>query len=288
MTNSKKKWRPFAQPDAGFQYPSAELEANWLRLHRCDGEPYPCEASLAERQASADGNSAAVVAGVQDAWRAYHCGDFKRAFDLGTQAGLPGFAAAVKAACVYASYLETDVARARTLLLEAARRALDATTQLPQDANAHYLLAFALGRYTQRTSVVQALTSGHAATIEQSLQLALKIQPRHCEAHIATGLYHAELIGKVGTLVAGLSHGASRAQAIAHFRQALKLGSGLPAPSLEYANGLRLMDGEDNAELEKLLQHAAHCKPLDAAGWLDVEAARRQLQQKKTLRMAPS
>jgi hypothetical protein len=278
MTNRKHAWRAFTH-DPGFHYPGSALQANWRSLHRCDCEAYPSEASLAVRlQADAQEQPTAdVVAGVQDAWRAYHCGDFKRAFDLGTQAGLSGFAVAVKAAGLYASQLETDATRARALLLDAAQRAEDAAARLPSDVNAHYLLAFTLGRYCQRISVIEALASGHVTTIKQSLQRSLKLQPRHCEAHIAMGLYHAELIGKVGALVAGISHGASRDRAVEHFKQALKLGSKLPAPSLEYANGLRSMGDGDAAEIEKLLRYALHCQPHDAATWLDVEAARKQL-----------
>jgi hypothetical protein len=215
---------------------------------------------------------------VQEAWRAYHCGDFRRAYDLGTELGLPGFAVAIKAVGVYASYLETNAHQAQDLLLAASHRAEAVIKLLPNEPNAHYLFAFTLGRYSQRISIMEALARGLAPKIDHSLQLALKLEPKHADAHIALGLYHAEIIGKLGSLAGGLSYGASSSKAIDHFKKAIKLNPNAAIAKLEYAHGLRLIDGDANAdEIDKLLHQAAKCKPLDAMEMLDCERAKELL-----------
>ena len=92
-------WKKFPHSDKAFSYTGAALQKNWTRLHRGDCEPYPDNAK------------------VQAAWRSYHAGDFGKAVELGLGCGMAGFAVANKAATVYASYLETDDDRKRTLLL---------------------------------------------------------------------------------------------------------------------------------------------------------------------------
>ena len=53
--------------------------------------------------------------------------------------------------------------------------------------------------------VAKALAQGIAGKVKTSLDSALKLQPKHADAHIALGAYHAEIIGKVGSLVGGLT-----------------------------------------------------------------------------------
>jgi tetratricopeptide (TPR) repeat protein len=257
-----KKWTSFPHDAKAFQYKGKALATHWARLHRGDCEPLPTAANL------------------QEAWRAYHCGDFRRAYDLGTELGLPGFAVAIKAAGVYASYLEKNEHHAQELLLAASERAAEAIKQLPKEPNAHYLFAYTLGRYSQRISIVEALARGLAPKIEHALQQALKLEPKHADANIALGLYHAEIIGKLGSLAGGLSYGASSSKAVEHFKQAIKLNPDAAIAKLEYAHGLRLIDGDDNAdEIDKLLHQAAKCKPVDAMEMLDVERAKELLEE---------
>ncbi|MGE5945516.1 MAG: hypothetical protein ACM35F_02305, partial [Betaproteobacteria bacterium] len=66
---AKNNWKKFPHPDKAFTYAGAALEKNWPRLHRGDGEPFPAEAAA------------------QDAWRAYHAGDFAKAVEIGLKAG---------------------------------------------------------------------------------------------------------------------------------------------------------------------------------------------------------
>jgi hypothetical protein len=275
-----KRWADFPHDAKAYQYGSKALAGHWERLHRGDGELFPTSESIAARVTDESSLAAREIASrLVDGWRAFHRGDFRRAYDLGTEVGSPGFAVAIKALGVYATYLESDDAQAQALLLAASQQAEQVGAQFPNDANAHYLYAFALGRYSQRISILEALSRGLAPKIEHALQHALKLNPQHADAHIATGLYHAEIIGKLGSLAGGLTYGVSGKKAIDHFRQARKLNPNSPTPKLEYAHGLKLIDDDANGhDIVKLLEEAAHCRPMDAMEKLDCERARELLE----------
>jgi hypothetical protein len=256
----KKKWIAFPHAHDGFDFAGAALKKHWPRLHRGDCEPFP------------------AAEAVREAWRAYHRGDFQDAWEEGRKAGPAGYAPACKAAATYASYLERDKTRAAALLNQAAELCQEACDALPEQANSFYLLAYCLGRYAQKVSVTQALAGGLASRVKQALDRALELEPKHAEAHVATGTYHAEVVGKVGGLLGGLTYGASESEALAHYRKALALFPESAIVRLEYARGLHMLDGSKEAEARKLLAQAAKCKPADAAESLDVEHAREKLE----------
>jgi tetratricopeptide (TPR) repeat protein len=256
-----KKWKRFPHADKAYAYDGAALKQHWDRLHGHDAEPFPKDA------------------GAQQAWRYYHGGEFQQAVDAGTAAGAGGVNAAVKAQAIYAHYLETD-AKAKLALFEEAAAWVDAhRKKAPKDANAHYLYAYALGRYSQGFSVVKALAQGFGGKIKDALTTAIKLAPSHAEAHTAYGTYQAEVINKVGALVGGLTYGAKKDAALEHFQKALKLTPGSAIAHIEYANGLILLFDQSRIdEATKLYEQAAKCKPMDAMERLDVELARSELE----------
>lgn len=254
------EWTRFPHADKSFAYPGASLKKHWPRLHAGDCEPFPDDGK------------------VQDAWRHYHSGDFGKAVELGLACGMAGYAVANKAATVYASYLEPDQERKLQLLFEAARRCEEQQKARPGYANAWYLHAFALGRYSQSISVVKALAEGLGGKIKQSLTQAVALEPKHADAHIALGTYHAEVIDKVGSLVGGLTYGAKKSLGVEHFETALQLNPDSAIARIEFANGLAMMFGSSRVkDAERHYREAASCQPADAMEWLDVEAAKAEL-----------
>jgi tetratricopeptide (TPR) repeat protein len=215
---------------------------------------------------------------VQGAWSAFHRGDFQHAWETGVRLGPPGVAVAAKVAGVYAAYLETNPARAEQRLLDAATVAERAEAAAPGYANAHYFHAFVLGRYSQRISVLKALAAGHAHKVRRSLEAALELEPKHADAHIALGAFHAEVIDKVGSLL-GRTQGASKDAGLLHYKTALKLNPTSAIAMIEYANGLVMLEGDKRMkEATKLYEDAAACEPLDATERLDVEMAKAELE----------
>jgi len=256
-----KQWTKFPHPDKTYAYDGAALKRQWDRLHRGDGEPFPKDIA------------------VLDAWRHYHAGEFQQAVEAGVAAGGAGTNAAIKAQSIYANYLEKAAKAKLALFEEAAGWAAERRAEAPKDANAHYLYAYALGRYSQGISVAKALAQGFGGKIRDALTTALKLAPAHAEAHTAYGAYQAEVVNKMGGLVAGMTYGAKKESALEHYQKALKLHPDSAIARIEYANGLILLFGKDRLdEATKLYEQAAKCKPMDAMERLDVELAQSELE----------
>ena len=254
------KWKAFPHPTKAWTYAGEALKRNWDRLHRGDCEPFPKDK------------------GAQEAWRLFHAGRLGEAVAAGLEAGGAGITAANKAQAIYANGLETQEARRIALFEEVMKRAQAQAKEAPKNANAHYLYAYAAGRYSQRISVAQALAQGYGGKIKAALESALELQPKHAEAHVAMGAYHAEIIDKVGALVGSLTYGASKEKGEEHFRKALELAPDSPIAHVEMANGLVLMRGRKMVEeAGRLYAKAAQMEPRDAMEKLDVEAARAQI-----------
>ncbi|HEY9101116.1 hypothetical protein [Chitinimonas sp.] len=254
-------WKAFPHDAAAFNYSRDDLWKHWERLHAGDQEPWP------EDEAS------------QDAWRAYHRGDFQNAVALGLKAETAsGMNAANKAQSIYATYLVADEDEKKELFEEVVDRAEIATKEYPNSINAHYQHAYALGRYSQAISIAKALTQGLAGKCKASLDHTLALAPEHAEAHIALGAYHAEIIGKVGSMVGSLTYGVSKDACEAHYQRALELIPGSAIARIEYANGLLTIFGNKKIkDATALYEEAAESTPLDAMEKLDVEFAKSEL-----------
>lgn len=254
-------WTKFPHDNSAFSYTGANLEKIWKKLHAGDCEPFPRDKKL------------------QEAWRCFHRGEFQKAVTLGDECGIAGHAVANKATGIYATYLEANENRQIECFKAAIERAEQAIQELPDDANAHYFHAFNLGRYSQSISVVKALKQGVGGKISNSLKRTLEIQPDHAEAHTAMGMYHAEIIDKVGKLLGSMTYGASEKEATKHFERALKLTPLAPISHIEYGNGLYLLYGDSRLDdITDLYVTASQLTPRDAMEKLDVESALSELE----------
>ena len=264
--------------------PHQRLHQRWTRLHLTDREPWPDEhfvgalaaghAGLASWLAT-HGGAAGVARVLQEAWNEFHDGEFSRAKRLGEALGVFGAVVANKAVAVDSLYSKRSEAELLKALESAIGRAERAVSELPDQPNTQYTLALLLGRYSQRISIVKALAAGLAGRVRQHLERALALEPRHAEAHLAFGLFHAEIVGKLGSLAASLAYGASQREALSHFRQALALAPLSPIVHMEFAHGLMLLDpARYREQAERLYRDAAECEPADAMERLDAERAR--------------
>ena len=254
------KWTAFPYDADDYTYDAAALKKHWARLHKGDAEPFPKED--------------AVVA----AWALFHAGEFHKAHDAGLKAGGAGIAVANKAQAIYANYLETSEKTKLAMFMEVADRAEALAKAEPKNASAHYWMAYALGRYSQGISVAKALTQGLGSKVKNALETTIALAPKHADAHIALGAFHAEVIDKVGKLL-GKTQGADTATGLKMFKEALALNPDSAIARVEYANGLVMLEGDKRMkEAEKLYADAAECKPLDAMERLDVEMAKAELE----------
>ena len=254
-------WNEFPYKDSAYDYSGDALQNAWDDLPRGDKEPFPDDEQL------------------QQAWRSFHRGDFQQAVEQADELGLSGHAVANKATGIYATYLEDNEKRQIACFKSAIERAEQAIEAFPDDPNAHYFHAFNLGRYSQSISVVKALKQGVGGKILKSLTRALELQPEHAEAHTALGMYHAEIIDKIGKLIGGMTYGASEACALKHFSRSLDITPRAPIAHIEYGNGLYLLYGDSRIDdVSDLYVKATEIEPLDAMERLDIESALAELE----------
>jgi tetratricopeptide (TPR) repeat protein len=254
------KWIAFPHDNAPYVYDAATLKKKWARLHAGDAEPLPKEDK------------------VLAAWALFHAGDFQKACEAGLKTGGAGITVANKAQSIYANYLEKSEKNRLAMFLEVSERAEAQQAEEPKNPNAFYWQAYALGRYSQGISVAKALAQGLGSKVKSCLETAIKLQPRHADAHIALGAFHAEVIDKVGSLL-GRTQGASKDQGLLMYKTALKLNPASAIAMVEYANGLVMLEGDKRMkEAEQLYADAAAFDPADAMERLDVEMAKAELE----------
>lgn len=253
------KWTAFPYDTAAYTYDAAALKKAWPRLHAGDCEPLPKDDKLLA------------------AWALFHAGEFQKAHEAGLKLGGAGITLANKAQAIHANYLEKSETAKLAAFMQVADRAQAQQAEEPKNPNAHYWMAYALGRYSQGISVAKALAQGLGGKVKAALETTIKLQPKHADAHIALGAFHAEVIDKVGKLL-GKTQGADAATGLKMFQQALKLNPASAIAMVEYANGLVMLEGDKKMkEAEKLYGDAATSDPKDAMERLDVEMAKAEL-----------
>lgn len=254
-------WTKFPHSDPAYTYTAASLKKAWSRLHAGDCEPFPKDAALVE------------------AWIAFHAGDFENAAKLGLAQGVAGYSVANKATAIYANYLEKSEAKKLKFFEEVAERAEEAQAEFPKDAAGFYWQAYALGRYAQGISIVKALSQGIGNKVKTALDATVKLAPKHADAHIGLGTYHAEIIDKVGSMIGGLTYGAKKDEGIKFFKKALTLNPDSAIARIEYANGLVMLEGKKKMdEAVALYEEAAAFEAMDAMERLDVQLAIEELE----------
>lgn len=278
------RWAAFPLDARGFAYPGDALKKAWPKLHAGDCEPYP-DAKRAATLLRAAGKAAprldaeALATALQEAWRAFHHGDFRAAFEAGGTLGPVGASVAVKAIGIHATYLLDNEAEKLRRFEQAAKLAEAAARALPEEANTHYRLAFALGRYSQGLSIVKALRQGIAGRVRAALDATLELVPRHAEAHTAMAVYHAEIVDKIGAMIGGVTYGAKAAEAEKHIKAALKLTPDSPIAHIEHGNVLMLLYGDKKEDAAAAAyERAAKARPQDAMEALDAAYARKQIE----------
>jgi tetratricopeptide (TPR) repeat protein len=249
-------WTRFA-PVGHFTLDSKSVKSRWARLHASDQEVLPTQAAVLE------------------AWVLFHNGHFEAAHRAGLRLGSAGITVANKAACVYATQLEPRESERLALYQQVSERAAEQTQSDPENANAHYLLAYSLGRYSQGISVAKALALGMGGRIKTALETTIALQPCHADAHFALGAFHAEIIDKVGLLIGGMAYGAKKDVSLQMFQQGFALLPRSPMGLVEYAMALLMLEGDERQdEATALYEQAASLQAADAQEYLDIALAK--------------
>ena len=127
--------------------------------------------------------------------------------------------------------------------------------------------------------MARALAQGLGGRVKAALEKTIELEPRHADAHIALGTFHAEVIDKVGALIGGMTYGARKDVGLRLFEDGLRLNPGSIIGRIEYANGLVMLEGEDRVpQATRLYEQAATAVPADAAEHLEAALARSELE----------
>lgn len=210
-------WTAFPYPDPAYRHTPASLQAAWPQLHAGDREAFPSQPVLLQ------------------AWIAFHAGEFERAARLGLDAGVQGYAVAHKAICMYTNYLEPNVRKRLGTYECVAERCERQQIEQPDNPAGYYWHAYALGQYSQGISVVKALAQGLGAKVRHSLDKVMALAPQRADAHIALGVFHAEILDKAGGMLGGLAYGVRREDSYREFETALALNPGSAIARIQYA-----------------------------------------------------
>ncbi|MFM9925724.1 hypothetical protein VLK31_22235 [Variovorax sp. H27-G14] len=250
-------WTPLPWADVP-RYDARSVATHWARLHAGHALPMPPD------------NSA-----LAEGWALYHSGEFERAATLGLLHGAEGLALANQSSAIYADYLEPREAVRLAMFRQVIERAGAQAAAEPDNCQALYWQAYALGRYSQGISVARALAQGLGSTLKGALERVIELQPRHADAHLALASFHAEVIDKVGALVGRMTYGVRAETSIALFERGLEMHPDSAAGMMEYARALLMLHGESRmGEATRLYEQAAALKPADARERFDVELAR--------------
>ncbi len=237
------------------------------------------EASASRRQGArigaalvAAGVLAATAAGARaqslaEAEAAFRDGRFLEAADLGEAIGTSdALAMAANSLAIHGYYLAEDDDK-QPLFERAMALAGTAVAVDGGNAWAHFQTSHAMGRYAQTLGVLEALSEGYAGRIRAAIDAALGLEPDMVWAHLSLAAWHAEIVAKVGFIIAGILYGASEEDALAHYERAYALAPDDSTVNLEFAIGLLTLDDDDYVERARsLLAHAAELPAEDAYG----------------------
>lgn len=285
MASKKSSWAKFPHDQKTYDFSGDKLKKAWPALHSGDGEPYPDDKraailiKAAGKSAPKSLSAEDLASQLQQAWAAYHHGDFQQAFELSEALGPVGASVACKALGIHSTYLVDDEDEQLKRFEQAGKLAEAAMVALPNEANSHYRYAFAMGRYSQGISIVKAIKLGLASKVRKALDKTLELSPKHAEAQTGLALYHAEIINKIGAMIGGMTYGAKASEAEKLMTSALKLAPDSPIAHLEHGNMLMLLYGDKKEDAAaNAIEKASKLKPKDAMEKLDAEHAKAQLE----------
>ncbi|MDE2980765.1 MAG: hypothetical protein OXU74_06160 [Gemmatimonadota bacterium] len=200
---------------------------------------------------------------LDDANAAYADGRFVEAADIGEALGTSdGYVVATKSLAIYAHY-EASEEEFSAVVERAMRMGEMAVAADPENADAHYQSAHAVGRYAQRVGAFTALRQGLAGKIRDLLEATLAIEPDYTDAILALGGWHADIHAE--GRIARMMYGGNKDEAVMLFERALELEP--ESKVVLHAYGIRLprLDEENGLErAREMLEKALTLPVLDA------------------------
>ena len=175
-------------------------------------------------------------------------GRYREAADLAETVGnATGYALAAESLAVEGHYLAGDELAGdelagdeqRPSLLQRAMHLAERAVRLaPEDPEAHFQLAHAMGCHAQSISPMKALREGYVGRSRAAIETALRLDPDMVHARLSLGSWHADMVARAGRFVARTAYGATRKAAIENYERALELAPDDKIVQAEVARGL--------------------------------------------------
>lgn len=282
VTSPEPDWHRFEHHQR-FEVSREALRERWSMLHRRDTEPFPdaerIRAVAADLGRKPPEDAEAVARAMQDAWRAYHAGRLREAYRRARAQGPYGYYLAERTWVAYTGTLAPK--DRRRALLEAAVARIEAHPQ-PRSTvrlNAYWVQGLLLGQYSRYVSTTEARSRDIPDRVKRVLDWVLEQRPEHAQAWINLGAYHAEIIQRVGWLLAGVTYGANAEDAASAFRRGLSLAPGMAVGYGEAAMGLHRIDAEAFGDrIRRYANTLRNLEPKDAEDFLEKRRSLRLLE----------
>ena len=271
-------WQPWPEDYPQFNYSREELTERWERLHLRDQAPFPDAGYVRNFSVTPPEDPDAVALQLLDGWRDFHAGDFEAAFRAGYTAGTPGDFLAGRAWLAYVVHRVDDEDKRREML----QALIDFIEDNMDDRDpppAYWEvagLALVYGEYARTLSTNRARSEGIPGTVRDLVIEALETEPRQPAALGVLAGWHAEIIGRVGRVLARTIYGASRDEIPKYFDRALAIDPDLVQLHREYGEALlRVYGSSREDEALQHLRNAQEITPINAEDYLEQRRAER-------------
>ncbi len=201
---------------------------------------------------------------IEAARAAYAEGRFAEAAELAEALKTSeGLALAAKSLAIFGYHVAEDDSKL-VLFDRAVLLAKDATRLDATNPDAWVQLAHAMGRYAQTIGMLEAAGTGYPKRVREALEKALRLNPESADAHLSLATWHAEAVNTGGFMARAL-YGASKKDALAHYKEAIRLAPGEKVIYVQYAFGLLLLNETANrGHARELLKRALRMPSRDA------------------------
>lgn len=292
-TKNAEAWRVFPAANDAYRYEGDALKNAWNELHGVDNEPFPSAENLkslfertgADKPGSPyaivnfNGDYKALAEKVQNAWRLFHRGDFQGAFTASENLGLAGFYIALRARAVHGHYLIEDKEQRKVFIADYFWRQNSLLKDNPIDyTNAYYGVLYALGRYGQTLPIPQAIADGVPFKVSKLISQVEEKDANHPENLSLKGIYHCDVVAKIGGFMSRITFGAKESTCIDSFEKALALEPEDIGIKVEYVLEMLTVDKQKYYnQITMQLDKAMAIEPKDAKAFLDQQVARKLL-----------
>ncbi len=201
---------------------------------------------------------------IEAARMAYAQGRFAEAAELAESIKTSeGLALAAKSLAIFGYHVAED--DSKLVLFDRAALLAEEATRLDADnPDAWVQLAHAMGRYAQTIGMLEAAGTGYPKRVREALEKALRLNPESADAHLSLATWHAEAVN-TGGFMARMLYGASKKDALAHYRKAIRLAPEEKVIYAQYAFGLLLLNETANRDhARELLERALRMPSKDA------------------------